>query len=104
MKDVGDAGVSILFHRPECSSARGDPELANSLEVNMVIAAADLQVHSLGFELLQVLPGKGDGMAHASQKATVARSPRIDISMLRSVPLSSTTRGQGCMGLFLIWG
>ena len=40
----------------------------------------------------------------ASQKATVARSFRIGISTVQSLPSSSATRGRGCRGPFMIWG
>lgn len=40
----------------------------------------------------------------ASQKATVARSFRMGISTVQSLPSSSATRGRGCRGPFMIWG
>lgn len=38
----------------------------------------------------------------ASQKATVARSFRMGISTVQSLPSSSATRGRGCRGPFMI--
>lgn len=39
-------------------------ELARSLDVDVVVAAAYPHDHSQRLELLQVLPGEGDGVVH----------------------------------------
>lgn len=40
----------------------------------------------------------------ASQNATVAKSFRMGISTVQSLPSSRATSGRGCMGPFMIWG
>lgn len=39
-------------------------QLSGRLDVDVVVAAADADDDSQSFELLQVLPGQGDGMVH----------------------------------------
>jgi len=39
-------------------------QLPGSLDVNVVVAAADADDDAQSFELLQVLPGQGDGVVH----------------------------------------
>lgn len=64
IEDVADGRVRRLFHGCRRDVAHSNSELAGSLDVHVVVATAYPHDHSQGLELLQVLPGEGDGVVH----------------------------------------
>lgn len=57
------AGVSPSLLLLLRDVAHCDPKLVSSLDVNVLLAAANPHDNSPGFEPPQVFPSKGDGMA-----------------------------------------